>query len=148
MARIRIKTDKVDIKIADIKPNEFTGAWQWVKDVLETMNACGGDPVKAIEDEIDDTPFDAFNFTGREIKVNSAAVIDDFKLSMKADTREDILEWDKYDLYNLRNAKDASETLDRICDDFLEMNKSYLPRTAAELTGKICARFFYEQSKK
>ena len=148
MARIRIKTDKVDIKIADIKPNEFTGAWQWVKDVLETMNACGGDPVKAIEDEIDDTPFDAFNFNGREIKVNSAAVIDNFKLNLKADLHRDMPEWNKYELYNLQDAKDASETFDRICDDFLEMDKSYLPRTAAELTGKICARFFYEQSKK
>ena len=146
MARIRIKTDKVDIKIADIKPNEFTGAWQWVMDVLEIMN--GGKTEEALKEIEDDMPFDAFNFTGREIKVNSAAVIDDFKLSMKADTREDILEWDKYDLYNLRNAKDASETFDRICDDFLKMNKSYLPRTAAELTGKICARFFYEQGKK
>ena len=148
MARIRIKTDKVDIKIADIKPNEFTGAWQWVKDVLETMNACGGDPVKAIEDEIDDTPFDAFNFNGREIKVNSAAVIDNFKLNLKADLHRDMPEWNKYELYNLQDAKDASETFDRICDDFLEMDKSYLPEEAARLTGKICARFFLEQSMK
>lgn len=141
MAKIRIKTDMVDIKLVDIKPDEFTGAWKWVLDVLETMNACKGDPVKAIEDEIDDTPFEAFNFKGYEIKHKAAGIIDAMRVRASRDGYEGK---EKYDA----RFGEPNETFERICNDYIERYKSYSPEEAARLTGKICARFFLEQSKK
>lgn len=141
MAKIRIKTDMADIKLADVKPDEFTGAWKWVLDVLETMNACKGDPVKAIEDEMDDTPFDAFSFKGYEIKHNAAGIIDAMKV------RASLEGWDEKEKYDARGGE-PKETFDKICNDYIERYKSYLPEEAARLTGKICARFFLEQSMK
>lgn len=141
MASIRIKTDSLDIKIADIKPNEFTGAWQWVLDVLETMNACKGDPVKAIEDEIDDTPFDVFSSKGYEIKRNAAGIIDAIKIRASHDGYEGK---EKYDA----RGGEPKEVFEKICNDYVEKQRSYSPEMAAKLTGKICARFFYEQGKK
>ncbi len=141
MAKIRIKTDMADIKLVDVKPDEFTGAWKWVLDVLETMNACKGDPVKAIEDEIDDTPFDVFNSKGYEIKRNAARIIDAIKIRASHDGYEGK---EKYDA----RGGEPKEVFDKICNDYIERYKSYFPEEAARLTGKICARFFYEQSKK
>ena len=145
MAKIRIKTDMVDIKLVDVKPDEFTGAWQWVKDVLETMNACKGDPVKAIEDEMDDTPFDAFCLKGYKIKHKATEVINDFRLKMPITDYDAMMERKKYDITATGL---GSEDFEKICNDTIENYKIYSPEEAAKLTGKICARFFYEQGKK
>ena len=141
MAKIRIRTDMADIKLADVKPDEFTGAWKWVLDVLETMNACKGDPVKAIEDEMDDTPIDAFCFKGCEIENRVATAIEAIKIRAIFD-KDDRIE--KYDA----RGGEAKEVFEKICNDYVEKQRSYLPEDAIRLTGKICARFFYEQSKK
>lgn len=146
MAKIRIKTDMADIKLADVKPDEFTGAWKWVLDVLETMNACKGDPVKAIEDEIDDIPFDAFNFKGHEVKSAARnAIIDTFLFMPTSFFDSKVEEIEKYSVLG----GDGKAVFDKICDELIESDSySYAPRSAASLTGSICGRFFLEQSKK
>lgn len=149
MARIRIKTDKVDIKIADIKPSEFTGAWQWVKDVLETMNACKGDPVKAIEDaadDADDIPFNTEYIKGYEVKFAARNAIIDTFLDMPTSFFDSkVEEIEKYSVLG----GDGEAAFDKICDELIESDSyNYAPRSAASLAGSICGRFFLEQSKK
>ena len=243
MAKIKVKTDKASINLSNVKIDEFSGAWQWVKDVLVTMH---GDDVlvkkddeknvefisghdilkearKALEwldtkidfeynfgsdrsDKIkkvfendkkgdhddfydaasgmfifegtypaalavkyaaetmgeymwektkpcveqvafaekadeDDIPFDAFTSRGFEIKHNAAGIIDAIKIRASHDGYEGK---EKYDA----RCGEPKETFDKICNDYIERYKSYMPEEAARLTGKICARFFYEQSKK
>lgn len=138
MAKIRIKTNKVDIKIADIKPNEFTGAWKWVLDVLETMNASED---KVVEDKMDNVPFDLFMSESFEI-INTARTV-------LCDMYTDIvgtMPLEDAQRYNV--CGDGKKTFDSICDDFVMARQSYTPNEAAKLTGRICSRFFYEQASK
>ena len=261
MAKIKVKTDKASINLSNVKLDEFSGAWQWVKDVLVTMhgddvpvkgftddekdveyisgydilkearkalerldteidckyNSDGSDKIRealemengqkedfakwyrtdsthpVIDDEDhfydaasgtfifketypaalavkyaaetmikymwektkpcveqvafaekvdeDDIPFDAFTSRGFEIKHNAAGIIDAIKIRASHDGYEGK---EKYDA----RGGEPKETFDKICNDYVDTYKSYMPEEAARLTGKICARFFYEQSKK
>lgn len=84
----------------------------------------------------DDTPFDAFTFKGYEIKYKAKSIANDFWPEMSVDTYTDETEYHRLEA-----------VLEKICEDTVVMFDSYAPSTAANLTGEICARFFYELGK-
>ena len=247
MAKIKIKTDKVSINLSDVKLDEFSGAWQWVKDVLGTMhnndvmvktndekniefisghdifrearkalewlgteidreyssdesdkirkvfetkndkkgdhadfyqehvvddfyNAASGtfifketypaalavkyaaetmikymwEKTKPCVEQVafaekvdeDDIPFDVLTLKGYEIEYKAKSIADDFWPKMYPNT------------YNNETEKNRLDTeFYKICEDTVETFNSYVPSTAAKLTGEICARFFYELGK-
>ena len=134
MAKIRIKTDMVDIKLANVKPDEFTGAWKWVLDVIDTMNASKD---KAIKKETDDTSFDIDLFmTESFIIINIAQnVIRDMYSDIVKELPLHVAQ--RYDVCG-----SGKQRFDRICDELVETDMKYPPIEAAKLTGKICSEFF------
>lgn len=139
MAKIKIKTDKVEINLSNVKTNEFNGAWQWVMDVLEKMNGTS----KTINEN--NRPYSAdeliYYLNAYQIKNTACSVIDDLYANMvKKDYLKDIQHYD-VDLL-------GKIPFEVICDRLLDERQLYPPKEAAKLTGKIVAQFFYEQSKK
>ena len=85
------------------------------------------------------------NIKGYKIKHKAAEVINDFRLKMPITDYDAMMERKKY---NITATGLGSEDFEKICNDTIENFKIYSPEEAAKLTGKICARFFYEQGKK
>lgn len=129
MAKIQIKTDKVEINLSNVKTNEFNGAWQWVMDVLEKMNGTSKPANELIRLNV------------YQIKPMAYNVIEDMYGDMLA--RDYLKDIQHYNVHLL-----GKKPFEEICDRLLDERQLYPPKEAAKLTGKIIAQFFYEQSKK
>ena len=147
MASIRIKTDSLDIKINDVSPDEFNGAWKWIVDIVgqfyDIETGSGSDEKQ--DDKEDNRPYSIneliYYLNAYQIKNTACSVIDDLYANMvKKDYLKDLQHYD-VDLL-------GKIPFEVICDRLLDNRQLYPPEEAAKLTGKICARFFYEQSKK
>lgn len=142
MANIRIKTDMLDIKLYDIKPDEVKGAWKWVTDIVETFYGKSTETAKKnkLPDEQKDEPPREW-FDSSDIKNMARSVISQMYIKMLK--THCLLDVDQYDV-----CTEGAEPFERICQKLIEENTVYTPIESARLTGKICSTFYLEQSEK